>query len=86
MKKATLFVLLAFSSIALFSGCKKSDAGKNGDVYVYNWGEYIDEDVIDIFEEETGIKVHYDTFVTNEDTTTPSCSTSPRCSAPSRVS
>ena len=34
---------------------------------VYNWGEYIDEDVIGMFEEETGIKVIYDTFETNED-------------------
>lgn len=34
---------------------------------VYNWGEYIDEDVIGMFEDETGIKVVYDTFETNED-------------------
>lgn len=35
-------------------------------VYVYNCGEYIDEAVIDIFEEETGIQVVYDTFETLE--------------------
>ena len=35
-------------------------------VYVYNWGEYIDEAVIEMFEEETGIRVVYDTFETNE--------------------
>ncbi|MBQ3090831.1 MAG: extracellular solute-binding protein [Oscillospiraceae bacterium] len=35
-------------------------------VYVYNCGEYIDEAVIDIFEEETGIRVVYDTFETLE--------------------
>ena len=34
---------------------------------VYNWGEYIDEDVIKQFEEETGITVIYDTFETNEE-------------------
>ena len=34
---------------------------------VYNWGEYIDEDVIAEFEAETGIKVVYDTFETNEE-------------------
>ncbi|BCN31987.1 spermidine/putrescine ABC transporter substrate-binding protein [Anaeromicropila herbilytica] len=67
MKKASILLLLAFSSIFILSGCKKSDVGKNGDVYVYNWGEYMDEDVIDIFEKETGIKVHYDFYVTNED-------------------
>ena len=36
-------------------------------LYVYNWGEYIDEDVIGEFEEETGIKVVYDLFETNEE-------------------
>ena len=42
------------------------DAGDNV-VNVYNWGEYIDPDVIDMFEEETGIKVVYDMFETNEE-------------------
>ena len=36
-------------------------------ISVYNWGDYIDMDVIDIFEAETGIKVIYETFETNED-------------------
>ena len=34
---------------------------------MYNWGEYIDKEVLDEFTEETGIKVNYETFVTNED-------------------
>ena len=42
-------------------------AGENGEVYVYNWGEYIDERVIDIFEKDTGIKVYYNCFEENED-------------------
>lgn len=33
---------------------------------VYNWGDYIDESVLDIFEQETGITVVYDVFDTNE--------------------
>ena len=36
-------------------------------VRVYNWGDYIDEEVIAMFEEETGIKVVYDLFETNEE-------------------
>ena len=36
-------------------------------ISVYNWGDYIDSDVIDIFEAETGIRVIYETFETNED-------------------
>lgn len=35
-------------------------------VVVYNWGEYIDPEVIDMFEEETGISVVYEEFETNE--------------------
>src|SRR5690606_38700605 len=31
-----------------------------------NWGEYIDPDLIDKFEQETGIKVIYETFDSNE--------------------
>lgn len=37
-----------------------------GKVVVYNWGEYIDPDVLDQFEEETGIEVVYEEFETNE--------------------
>ncbi len=36
-------------------------------ISVYNWGDYIDPDVIDVFEAETGIRVIYETFETNED-------------------
>lgn len=38
----------------------------NGQVIVYNWGEYIDPDVIDLFKEETGIDVVYEEYETNE--------------------
>ena len=36
-------------------------------VNVFNWVDYIDESVIKQFEEETGIKVNYMSFTTNED-------------------
>jgi spermidine/putrescine transport system substrate-binding protein len=36
-------------------------------ITVYNWGDYIDPDVLDQFEAETGIRVIYETFETNED-------------------
>lgn len=36
-------------------------------ISVYNWGDYIDSETIDIFEAETGIRVIYETFETNED-------------------
>ncbi len=65
---------------ALLSGCgasgntgtsgtdsAASGSANGGELYVYNWGEYIDEDVISQFEEETGITVVYDLFETNEE-------------------
>ena len=73
MKKRIQMVMaisaLALLSTSLLSGCGKSQAkaGSNGEVYVYNWGEYIDESVIAEFEKETGIKVVYDLFETNEE-------------------
>jgi putrescine transport system substrate-binding protein len=33
---------------------------------IYNWSDYIGDDTIKNFEKETGIKVHYDTFDSNE--------------------
>lgn len=35
-------------------------------VNVYNWSDYIDESIISDFEKETGIKVRYDVFDSNE--------------------
>lgn len=56
-------MLLAAAGIA---GCGSSGSGKGGQVIVYNWGEYIDPETIEMFEEETGIEVVYDEFETNE--------------------
>lgn len=68
MKKYWLFALAGLLPAALLAGCggtgKKTE--DNGQVVVYNWGEYLDPDVLDLFEEETGIKVVYDEFETNE--------------------
>ena len=36
-------------------------------VNVYNWEDYIDESVLELFEQETGIHVNYMNFTTNED-------------------
>ena len=52
--------------VSLF-GCGKGNAYENGELYVYNWGEYIDPEVIEMFEKEYGIKVIYDMFETNEE-------------------
>jgi spermidine/putrescine-binding protein len=36
-------------------------------VSFYNWGDYIDPEVLTMFEEECGVSVIYDTFSSNED-------------------
>ena len=50
-----------------YTSLLKFNASHSDELYVYNWGEYIDEDVIRQFEEETGIHVVYDLFETNEE-------------------
>jgi spermidine/putrescine-binding protein len=64
MKKVVIFLSMLTMSLGLFVGCGQDNSEK---VYVYNWGEYIDPEVIDLFEEETGIKVVYDEFEQNEE-------------------
>ena len=82
MKKKVFAISMAglTAASALLSGCgasgntgasgtdsAASGSADGGELYVYNWGEYIDEDVISQFEEETGITVVYDLFETNEE-------------------
>lgn len=58
-------LILCSALSAVLTGCG-GKGGENGEVIVYNWGEYIDPETIAMFEEETGIKVVYDEFETNE--------------------
>jgi spermidine/putrescine transport system substrate-binding protein len=59
-----LALLLAVAA-AFAAGCGQDKSARQ--LKVYNWGDYIDPDVVKDFEKETGIKVIYDTFATNED-------------------
>lgn len=64
MKKFSL--ILAFVlCLGVLCGC--GNASDKETLKVFNWGEYIGEDVIDDFEEQFGVKVIYDTFATNEE-------------------
>jgi len=66
MKKTILFLLVCASLMTLVSGCGSAAAKDPNVVNVYNWGEYIDESVLDEFEEQTGIHVNYNIFPSNE--------------------
>jgi len=63
-KVLSLLLILVFSITAL-SACKKEDSSEK--LYIYNWTEYIPQEVYDAFEEETGIKVIESTFSSNEE-------------------
>ncbi|NLL43363.1 MAG: spermidine/putrescine ABC transporter substrate-binding protein [Firmicutes bacterium] len=56
-----VLALVVFS--VLLTGCKQDKPT----LYVYNWGDYIDEDILEEFEKEFNMRVVYDTFSTNED-------------------
>ncbi len=64
MKRIVAFIL----TIALIIGSVQlyEKSGGTNQVVVYNWGEYIDPVVLEMFTEETGIEVIYDEYETNE--------------------
>jgi len=61
MVKQLSVTLLAAATFTL-----GSTAQAQGVVNVYNWSDYIAEDTLANFEKETGIRVVYDVFDSNE--------------------
>ena len=55
----------ALAALAL-TGFVAAAAAQDRTVNVYNWSDYIDEDVLSEFTDETGIKVVYDVYDNNE--------------------
>ncbi len=69
MKKSVSIItsiLLVLSLCLALAGCGSS-SGENGEVNIFNFGDYIDPTLIAQFEEDTGIKVNYSEFDTNEE-------------------
>ncbi|MEO1746741.1 MAG: polyamine ABC transporter substrate-binding protein [Pseudomonadota bacterium] len=62
MRFSTLFASTALAAVTLASVASAQDRVVN----VYNWSDYIDEDILTEFTEETGIKIVYDVFDSNE--------------------
>jgi spermidine/putrescine-binding protein len=56
-------VMAASLSLTLFACGKKDDKT----LYIYNWSEYIPQEVYDLFKAETGIEVKETTFEDNEE-------------------
>ncbi|NLY67662.1 MAG: ABC transporter substrate-binding protein [Tissierellia bacterium] len=61
--KISLLLILVTAISFLAIGCKDDRPTLN----VYNWGDYIDPEIIEEFEEEFNVEVNYSTFATNED-------------------
>ena len=66
MKKYNRLILslVLLLAVVLLTACQQDERVV---LNVYNWGDYIDESVIQEFEEKYNIRVNYDTFSTNED-------------------
>ena len=54
------------SLIALTAAMTLATGAMAEEVHVYNWSDYIDEELLSKFEEETGIELIYDVFDSNE--------------------
>ena len=65
-KKILSLLLVLIMSVLMFTVFNKSTDTSKKVLYVYNVGDYIDETLLKKFEKETGIKVQYETYDTNE--------------------
>lgn len=60
-------MVVSFSLLSVVHSLNKSQGLAGSDTLtIFNWGDYIDMDLINQFEQETGIKVIYETFDSNE--------------------
>lgn len=63
----TAVLIVSFALLYIVSGLNSSQGYTSGNTLtIFNWGDYIDADLVDKFEQETGIKVIYETFDSNE--------------------
>ena len=62
MNKIKFLILIL---VLILSGCEKKNDEKN--LSLYSYGDYVNQEILDIYYKETGIKVNCDTFATSED-------------------
>src|SRR5436190_984369 len=52
----------------ILSGCGKPGASESAkELNLFAWSEYVPQEVLDGFTKETGIKVNYETYASNEE-------------------
>ncbi|WOO89008.1 spermidine/putrescine ABC transporter substrate-binding protein [Mollicutes bacterium LVI A0078] len=66
IKLFTTMLVLAVAIIVIQSLSDQKVEASSQELYVYNWGDYIEPELIDRFEQESGYKVIYETFDSNE--------------------
>ncbi len=67
MRKLQVSLLAAAAAAAAVAAAQTATAAaKPQELNVYNWTHYIAKDTVPVFEKQTGIKVNYDLFDTNE--------------------
>ncbi|MFL1471369.1 ABC transporter substrate-binding protein [Paraclostridium bifermentans] len=64
LRKISILITIGLMISTMLTGCGGTDSKKV--LNVYNVGDYIDENIITLFEEKTGIDVQYETYDTNE--------------------
>ncbi|MCE9677273.1 spermidine/putrescine ABC transporter substrate-binding protein [Paraclostridium bifermentans] len=64
LRKISILIAIGLMVSTMLTGCGGTDSKKV--LNVYNVGDYIDENIITLFEEKTGIDVQYETYDTNE--------------------
>nr|MDK2851022.1 spermidine/putrescine transport system substrate-binding protein [Candidatus Cloacimonadota bacterium] len=64
MKRSLMivFVIVALGTVLLISGCGK----KKPTLYIFNWSDYIDPDLLKEFELDNNCRIRYSTFDSNE--------------------
>ena len=67
MKLISLVIVICAFLFGIIYVSENSSNGKSTNaIFLYNWGDYIDPNLITQFEKETGYKVIYETFDSNE--------------------
>lgn len=66
LKKVVPAVMILLITISGVFYASRDKLSSDNQVIVYNWGEYMDPQILELFEKETGIQVVYEEFETNE--------------------
>lgn len=65
MKRTAIVAALCLAGAAIWGCTKEEEAPK--EINLFAWSEYVPQSVIDGFTQETGIKVNYETYASNEE-------------------